>query len=317
MQNDLTKYNKKTWCKSALLGIFIGLAVIVPGISGSAVAIIFGLYEAMLYAMSNISKQFKRCFLFLLPIGIGLILGLLVGFFTVQKALEYIPFAIICCFAGLMSGAVPAITDELKNVKLGAKHIVLIICGLIIPITVSVLPLFISSGRSDLFSWSKIFLCVPVGTVIGVTQLVPGLSASAILMSIGFFTPLVESVSISVWQANHIVLLAYLLLAIGFVIGVFITSAVMTKIFARARAGAYSVITGLSVGSIIAMFLNVEVFELYRAWQSNGVAYAEVLLGVVLFVVGAVLAYLLVRYQRGKNKAEQANEVEKTEANYL
>ena len=58
----LIKYNKKTWCKSALLGLFIGLAVIVPGISGSTVAIIFKLYDSFLYAVGNFFKKFKVCF---------------------------------------------------------------------------------------------------------------------------------------------------------------------------------------------------------------------------------------------------------------
>jgi hypothetical protein len=56
----LIKYNKKTWCKSGLLGFFIGLAVIVPGISGSTVAIIFKLYDQFLYALGNLFKQFKE-----------------------------------------------------------------------------------------------------------------------------------------------------------------------------------------------------------------------------------------------------------------
>ena len=58
----LIKYNKKTWCKSALLGFFVGLAVIVPGISGSTVAIIFKLYDQFLYAIGNLFKKFKQCF---------------------------------------------------------------------------------------------------------------------------------------------------------------------------------------------------------------------------------------------------------------
>ena len=41
LQVALIKYNKKTWCKSGILGIIIGLAAIVPGISGSTAAIIF------------------------------------------------------------------------------------------------------------------------------------------------------------------------------------------------------------------------------------------------------------------------------------
>ena len=63
----LEKHSSKSWFKSALLGIFIGLAVIVPGISGSTVAIIFKLYDKLLHAISNLFKKFTICFLFLLP----------------------------------------------------------------------------------------------------------------------------------------------------------------------------------------------------------------------------------------------------------
>ncbi len=65
-----------------------------PGISGSTVAIIFKLYDQFLYAVGNLFKQFKKCFIFLLPIGAGIVLGLLLGFFTVQKLLELLPFAV-------------------------------------------------------------------------------------------------------------------------------------------------------------------------------------------------------------------------------
>lgn len=121
MEIALIKYNRKTWCKSALLGFFIGLAVIVPGISGSTVAIIFKLYDQFLYAVGNLFKQFKKCFIFLLPIGAGIVLGLLLGFFTVQKLLELLPFAVVGLFAGLMSGAFPAVKDELKGAKMNGK----------------------------------------------------------------------------------------------------------------------------------------------------------------------------------------------------
>ena len=92
----LIKYNKKTWCKSALLGFFVGLAVIVPGISGSTVAIIFKLYDQFLYALGNLFKQFKKCFLFLLPIAVGIGIGVLLGFIAVKSLLEILPFAIVC-----------------------------------------------------------------------------------------------------------------------------------------------------------------------------------------------------------------------------
>lgn len=316
MEQDLQKaligYNRKTWSKSALLGFFIGLAVIVPGISGSTVAIIFKLYDAFLYAVSNLFKQFKRCFFFLLPIGIGILIGLAVGFFTVQKALEYIPFAIVGGFAGLMSGAFPAVKDELKGAKRTGKRIALFIAGVCLPVAVALLSVFFSGGAGKDFSvWWRIVLCVPVGAIVGLTQVVPGLSASAILMSIGYFTPLVESVHVSYWKENPIIFLTYAALGIGFLIGIFFSSGVLTKAFEKARQTAYFPIVGLSLGSIAAMFCNVEIFAVYKEWAQTGISQKDLWLGVALFAVGAAIAYLLVRYQRKKDAENAAKTEEK------
>ncbi len=295
-----------------MLGFFIGLAVIVPGISGSTVAIIFKLYDAFLYAVSNLFKQFKRCFFFLLPIGIGILIGLAVGFFTVQKALEYIPFAIVGGFAGLMSGAFPAVKDELKGAKITGGRIALLIAGVCLPIAVALLSVFFSGGAGKDFSvWWRIALCLPVGAIVGLTQVVPGLSASAILMSIGYFTPLVESVHVSYWKENPIIFLTYAALGIGFLIGIFFSSGVLTKAFEKARQTAYFPIVGLSLGSIAAMFCNVEIFAVYKEWAQKGISQKDLWLGVALFVVGAVIAYLLVRYQREKDAESAAKTEEK------
>ena len=136
MENEmiLPKYDKKSWGKSALLGFFIGLAIIVPGISGSTVAIIFKLYDQFLYAVGNLFKKFKACFLILLPIGIGLLVGILLGFITVKKLLELLPFAIVCLFAGLMSGAFPAVKDEVKGAERTPKRSALFAVGLFLPV---------------------------------------------------------------------------------------------------------------------------------------------------------------------------------------
>lgn len=311
MQEDLQKaliaYNKKTWCKSALLGFFVGLAVIVPGISGSTVAIIFKLYDAFLYAVSNLFKQFRRCFFFLLPIAIGIVIGLAAGFFTVQKALEYIPFAIVGGFAGLMCGAFPAVTDELKGAERTPKRVALFLAGVAIPVAAAICSIVLSGGAGKDFSaWWRIALCVPVGAIVGLTQVVPGLSASAILMSIGYFTPLVESVHVTYWKANPIIFLTYAALGVGFLIGIFFSSGALTRAFEKARHTAYSMIVGLSLGSIIAMFCNVEIFAVYKEWAKSGVAWKDFWLGVALFAAGAAIAYLLVRYQRKKDAETKA-----------
>ncbi len=314
----LIKYNKKTWCKSALLGFFIGLAVIVPGISGSTVAIIFKLYDQFLYALGNLFKKFKQCFLFLLPIGIGILVGVALGFIAVQKLLDILPFAIVCLFAGLMSGAFPAVKDELAGAKRTPLRIALFCVGVLVPVALGAFSAFFGGGAgADVFAsvqWWHVLLAVLVGMVIGLTQIVPGLSASAFLMAVGWFGSVVGSVHFSYWQANPMIFLVYGGLAVGFLIGLLGFSKLLTNVFARARHTAYSAIVGLSLGSILSMFCNGDIVEVYLSWTTGVNPVLDIILGVVLFALGVIGAYLLVRYQRKKDKAEKAAKAEDTQA---
>lgn len=301
----LIKYNKKTWCKSAFLGFFIGLAVIVPGISGSTVAIIFKLYDSFLYALGNLLKQFKKCFVFLLPIGIGVVIGVLLGFIAVEKLLAILPFAVVCLFAGLMIGAFPAVTDEIKGAKMNAKRIVLFAVGLLIPVALGCYSAFtIGQAGGTLFEsvsiW-HILLAIVIGAVVGITQIVPGLSASAFLMAVGWFTSLVDSVSMTYWKANPKIFLIYGALVVGFLVGMLGFSKILTLIFAKARHTAYSMIVGLSLGSIISMFVNGDIVKVYLSWANGSPFLLDILLGVTLLVAGIIGSYALVRYQRKKD----------------
>lgn len=304
LEIQLIAYNRKTWCKSAVLGFFIGLAVIVPGISGSTVAIIFKLYRQFLYAVGHLFEQFKKCFVFLLPIGIGMVVGILCGFVGVKALLELLPFAVICLFAGLMTGAFPAVKDEIKGVRFNACRIALLCVGILIPVAIGCVSALLSvQSTADAFSqvqWWQVLLALVVGYVMAVTQVVPGLSASAILMAIGWFSSLVQSVSLGYWQGNGSIFFVYGGLAIGFLLGLFTFSRFLNFLFERAKAATYCAVVGLSIGSILSMFCNGDVIAVYASWQTafNPLDY---FLGVGLFVVGVVISYLLVRYQRKKD----------------
>jgi len=313
MEIALIKYNKKTWCKSALLGFFIGLAVIVPGISGSTVAIIFKLYDQFLYAVGNLFKKFKQCFAFLLPIGIGLVVGVLLGFISVKKLLELLPFAIVCLFAGLMCGAFPAVKDELKGAQRTGKRIALFCLGLLIPVAIGCVSAWLTTAETtataDRFAnvqWWHAALGLVIGYVVGVTQIVPGLSASAFLMAVGWFGGLVDSVSMTYWQANPSIFFVYAGLGIGFLMGLFTFSKFLTYLFGKARHTAYSMIVGLSLGSILSMFCNGDIITTYIAWGQSGANVLDIVLGIVLFAVGVIGAYMLVRYQRKKDTENTA-----------
>jgi uncharacterized membrane protein len=73
----------------------------------------------------------------------------------------------------------------------------------------------------DSVQWWHIALGIVFGAVVGITQIVPGMSASAFLMAVGWFHSVVSSVSLTYWQQNPAVFLVYLALGVGFLFGVF------------------------------------------------------------------------------------------------
>ena len=299
---DLRYQNGKEVFKGGVLGAFIGLAVIVPGVSGSAVAIIFRLYEKLLYALGGIFHRFKESARFLLPIALGGIVGLAAGFFGVRFLLNLLPFAIVALFAGLMLGAFPAVTDEIKGEKPTPLRILLFLLGLLFPIGLSALSVF---GTPDMLSldnlsWYHYILFLLVGYAIAVTQLVPGLSATALLMTFGCFTPLMNSVSLTYWQENPMVLLVYACLAVGFVLGLLTFSNGLSRLLEKKRAPAFYTIAGLSLGSIVTMFFNPEIVEVYESWTISAAMWRELGIGMALFGIGIIAATYFVRYERNR-----------------
>lgn len=295
------KYDsKRDVVKGGVLGTFIGLAVIVPGVSGSAMAIIFRLYEKLLYALGNIFKKFKKCFRFLLPIAIGAVIGLVLGFFGVQALLNFMPFAIIALFAGLMLGAFPSVKDQLKGERPTTKRILLFILGLILPIVISAISIFATEGTESLdnLQFYHYIIFLVLGYIIAITQLVPGLSATALLMAFGYFSSLINSISLSYWQSNPKIFIVYLCLIVGFVIGLFTVSKFMSKLIDRHRAPTFFTVAGLSLGSVVSMFFNPDIVAVYRSWDFSWSTWCDLGVGIVLFIVGIIVAYLFVRYER-------------------
>lgn len=303
-------HSKETFIKSSALGFFVGLAIIVPGVSGSAIAIIFKLYNQLLTALSNLFKKFKQCFKFLLPIIIGAVVGLLVGFVTVKQLLNLLPFATILLFVGLMAGAFPSIKDEISNTKPNAKRWGLLIVGILVPILITTLSLTFNNGQTltsenlvNSFNVGYALLYLLFGYVVAITQVVPGLSATAILMAFGYFKPLFNSVSLSFWRANPTIFIIYLCLIVGFVLGLLSFSKFLTFLFSIAKTSTMYCIVGLSLGSIASMLISADMIAIYKSWRNftlwNGL---DLALGIILLIVGFATALWLVKLERNKNK---------------
>lgn len=300
----LEKYTPKSWFKSSGLGFFIGLAIIVPGISGSTIAILFKLYEKIIYAIGNIFKKFTRCFLFLLPIIIGAIVGVVLGFFTVKELINLVPFAISALFAGLMCGSAPTVFDEVKGVKPNFKYIILFILGIAIPAVISIVTTLFHSGESDVFLDQEPYqypLCILIGFIVAITQLVPGLSASAFLMSIGYFNKLINAISISFIKEHPMYLVIFLCLAIGFIIGLVVVSKLINYLLSKFRNATFFMISGFVIGSIFAILFNVDIYNVYLSWgNGQGNLALDLSLGIVLFILGLAVTLFFYFYEKKK-----------------
>ncbi len=295
----------KSKLRSFILGIFIGLAIIAPGISGSTIAIILGLYTAMLYAMGHLaSREFKPCFLFLLPLGLGAVIGFLGGFVVMQKVFGPYVFEMVCLFTGLMTGAFPAILREVKGEKRTPRRISLFVLGLILPILIALLSYALlpdtpSNATFTDFPVLRYLAYLPLGALVSLTQIIPGLSATAILMAFGQFGPILNSVHLDYILENPEVLLLYFSLAVGFGGGLLFLSRILSDLLKKHKGTAFFLIVGLSVGSILSMFLGTDMMACYKRFASLPVfPIGTLLLGVGLFALGFALAYLLVLYEK-------------------
>ena len=88
-------------------GIFVGIFNIIPGLSGSALLIILNLYEKCLEAISNIFKKPKENIIFLLPIGIGVLLGTFIFSKVILYFLNTYREATLLIFSGFLLGTIP------------------------------------------------------------------------------------------------------------------------------------------------------------------------------------------------------------------
>lgn len=308
----IEKYNVKSWFNSVISGFLIGLGVILPGISGSTIAILFKIYDKMLYSVSNLFRKFTRSFIYLLPILVGGLFGFILGFFVVQKVIEPYTFIVVCVFGGLMLGASPEIFMEIKEpIKKPKWHqILLLVLGFAFPIVLSAT--FANIAEIDNtqmlqdFPYYSYIIAFFVGMVVSLTQIVPGLSATVLLMSIGFFKPIMSALHFSVLKEEPRWIAFILLLILGFLVGFFLLSKVMSYFFTKHRTTTYFMVTGLTFGSIISVFYNTEVKAVYDSWLiGEGNIALDLGLGLPLFVVFTALAFVLVVYQRKHNKANK------------
>ena len=100
---------------SFLASILIGIGVVLPGVSGSAIAILVGIYDKVLTVLNDSSIRAVKKIIILFPVIIGIMVGVVIFGNTLLKIYEYYEFQMKYIFIGLLFGGVPILVNELKD----------------------------------------------------------------------------------------------------------------------------------------------------------------------------------------------------------
>ena len=246
----------KGFLADVFAGYLIGVAFIIPGFSGGSIAAIVGIYERLINAITGIFTDFKKSIKTLLPIGIGLVLGVLSLMKPLELALTWAPIPTVSLFVGLALGGMLSVTDKVKG-KVGAANAF----ALAIPLLASAGLCFIPTGADidlfalDLGGYAMLF---SVGLLASAALVVPGISGSMLLLILGYYNPIIKIMTQHLFAFKDIgQSLAVLGVAgAGIIIGFFIISYVMKWLLKTCPRGTYFAIIGFIVGSMPSAFVS-------------------------------------------------------------
>lgn len=280
----------KDFFKKFGIGAVIGAAMIIPGVSGGTIAVLCNIYDKLINAISDLRRDFKNSFMFLLPIALGAVCAVAAIFYPLKLLFEVAPFPTVMLFLGLMLGGVPKLfKDGAKN---GFKKINII--SVLLPLAAVVGICFIPSlGEADLTAAMPVwgyFVLIIVGAVASCALVVPGVSGSMLLMIFGYYNSILNTVTALKTDFGHS-LLVLALFALGILIGFFSIAKLMKLLMKKFPRGTFWAIFGFVIGSLPAILLTYD--GNFPDFTLASLDAVHISVGVILAVAGAIASFAL------------------------
>ncbi|MGM0239041.1 DUF368 domain-containing protein [Enterococcus sp. AZ103] len=231
--------NVGSWILRFVKGMFIGSGFILPGISGGALAAVFGIYERIISFLAHITRNFKENVLFFIPVGLGGLTGVFVLSFAVSFLLGSFETIMLWFFVGCIIGTVPALWKEAGKKGRDTKDMIILVVSFVVGF------LFLWQG-SSLFGEvdQSFFTWMIAGGLIGLGLIVPGLSPSNFLVYMGMYKAMADGF-------KTIDLGVIIPIGIGGLVVVLSLSKVMDWVFARYYAPMFHFILGIVFASTV------------------------------------------------------------------
>lgn len=267
-----------------LIGILIGTAMIIPGVSGSVIAVIFGVYDKSITALTNLFKNFKKNIIYLFILGSGILTGAI--WFSNVMMFLYKKHEIIAKFSfiGLILGGIPFLINEIKKKKTEKINVKMFLITLLFSLVLWYLSENLINLTININNSSKIlnfFLLFLSGFIYSVGKVIPGISGSFLLILIGMYEFVLSIMAnpISSVVTSFDKILPFIL---GLIFGVIVLLKLMKYLLDKKFGLTYSIIIGFVIGSIPALIPKFS-FNL------------EFITGIIVMIVSFVLSYKLTK----------------------
>lgn len=304
---------KENFVLNIVKGITLGISAAIPGLSAGTIAIAERCYDPIIHAVSDLKKAFKKNFLLLLPYVLGLIIGAVAALIGIQRGYQAAPFTLTGLFAGLVLGSLPVALSELKKGKTASEKLHHILPFILCLAIAAGLGLVTALCKVDLEAylrareWWMYPFIVFAGFLAAGACIVPGISGSMSLMVIGMYLPILNTYTgdSSIFHSGDTMtiltgLILALLLVIGAVIGVLVSSKVMNSLLTKHRVSTFYGILGLILGSVFSMFMNS---TMYPKYTQGSIQTWDYIVGSVLLVLALIGMFFFCRYT-DKKKAQ-------------
>ena len=270
--------------KRLLQGMVVGIANIIPGVSGGTMMVAMGLYDKLIHAITHLKSEFKESLKLLVPIFLGAGIAIVALSRLFEFLLENYPIPTNFAFCGLIAGSLPFIFKKVKGHSVSVGRAVCFIIFFAIVILMAVMGETSGNAADVSFGLINVVKLLLVGIIAAATMVIPGVSGSMMLMLLGYYDTILKTINnfmdaLVAFDMQEILVQCGILIpfGIGVILGIFLIAKIIEFIFSKAEIHAYYAIIGLILASPIAILLKTD-------W--SGFSILTLIIGLITFAAG-------------------------------
>lgn len=274
--------------KKILQGMVVGIANIIPGVSGGTMMVAMGLYDSLIHAITHLKREFKKSMQLLIPIFAGAGIAIIVLARVFELLLETYPIQTNLAFSGLIAGSLPFIFKKVKGHTVTIGKIIPFLIFFAIVIAMALMGETGGAAADVSFNLVNVIKLFFVGLIAAATMVIPGVSGSMMLMLLGYYDTILKTINrfmealakfdIPAMAGELGVLIPF---GIGVLVGIGVIAKIIEFIFMKAEIHAYYAIIGLILASPIAILIKTD-------WADLSVI--SIATGVITFAIGWFVA---------------------------